>query len=91
MQISIIPFIFVKKIMQVTLNIPNQNAWLALQPLIQYLHIDIIESKKGETIAEDKVLSKIELMQKAACDPLFLADIEEITEDFKFADLENIQ
>lgn len=73
--------------MQVTLNIPNQNAWLALQPLMQYLHIDIIESKKGE----NKVLSKIELMQKAACDPLFLADIEEITEDFKFADLENIQ
>jgi hypothetical protein len=32
--------------MQVLLDIPNQSAWNALQPLIQYLHIEILEQKE---------------------------------------------
>ncbi|MEY4903427.1 MAG: hypothetical protein RLZZ292_1242 [Bacteroidota bacterium] len=39
--------------MQVTLDIPNQNAWQALQPLIQYLHINIVEVAKPAIIEND--------------------------------------
>lgn len=33
---------------------------------------------------------KIELMKKASKDPLFLADIKEVNDDFKFADSESL-
>ena len=33
--------------MQVTLDIPNQNAWQALQPLMQYLNIEVIDFKNN--------------------------------------------
>jgi hypothetical protein len=37
-----------------------------------------------EDVSESK-MEKIELMKKAATDPLFLKDIEEISSDFEFA------
>jgi hypothetical protein len=82
--------------MQVTLNIPNPKAWEALQPLIQYLRISVVELGKkniSETILEktqtnDSLISKIELMQKAKNDTLFQSDIQEIENDFIFIDHE---
>jgi hypothetical protein len=40
-----------------------------------------------EDISESK-MDKMELMKKAANDPLFLKDIEEVTVDFEITDLE---
>jgi hypothetical protein len=40
--------------MQVTLNIPNQSAWKALQPLMQYLRIEIIEFKENSKKKDEK-------------------------------------
>ncbi len=40
-----------------------------------------------EDISDSKI-NKIELMKKAANDPLFLKDIEEIAVDFEISDLE---
>ena len=37
-----------------------------------------------EDVSESKMV-RIELMKKAATDPLFLKDIEEISSDFEFA------
>lgn len=34
--------------------------------------------------------SKMDLMKQAASDPMFLADVNDITGDFNFADAENI-
>ncbi len=39
---------------------------------------------------DDEMEDKIKLMKKASKDPLFLADIEEVSEDFKVIDKEQI-
>jgi hypothetical protein len=38
----------------------------------------------------DEYLKKIELLKKAATDPLFLSDIQEVEEDFNFVDNEQL-
>ncbi len=79
--------------MQVTLDIPNPRAWQALQPLVQYLAIKVIDFK-GFEINSDKVTTKddkMKLMQEAEHDALFQADIQSIADDFKFIDQENIE
>lgn len=76
--------------MQVTLNIPNQNAWQALQPLMQFLHIEVIDAPNHADLLINKSnKSKLELMQAAVNDPLFNADITEINSDFTHIDKEN--
>ncbi len=37
------------------LDIPNQNAWQALQPLMQYLHINIVEITKPAIVENNKM------------------------------------
>ncbi len=83
--------------MQVTLDIPNPKAWQALQPLVQYLAIKVVDFK-GFEINSDKVTTKnntltdkMKLMQEAEHDALFQADIQSIADDFKFIDQENIE
>jgi hypothetical protein len=51
------------------------------------------ESKKVKVVVEDlpeKWAAKWQLMQQAAKDPLFLADMEEINQDFDAIDGENL-
>ncbi len=61
------------------------------------LIIDLPENFRGKksvmVIVEDIKRSyedKCTLMKEAANDPLYLSDIKEVTNDFKYADLENI-
>ena len=81
--------------MQVTLDIPNPKAWQALQPLVQYLAIRVVDFK-GFDINTDKLTAdksratKMELMQSAKMDVQFQADIQDIAADFEFIDQENI-
>jgi len=49
---------------------------------------EIIEKSKSDTVLSKA--KKIELMKQASNDPLFLADIKEISEDFSAVDFENI-
>jgi hypothetical protein len=49
---------------------------------------EIIEKSKSDTVLSKA--EKIELMKQASNDPLFLADIKEISEDFSAVDFENI-
>lgn len=42
-----------------------------------------------EDVDEDK-LSKLEYLKKAANDPLFLSDVQEIQEDFQYTDKESL-
>ena len=42
-----------------------------------------------EDVDEDK-LSKLEYLKKAAKDPLFLSDVQEIQEDFQYTDKESL-
>ncbi len=82
--------------MQVTLDIPNPKAWQALQPLVQYLAIKVVDFKGFEINADDAEIKKntpndkMKLMQEAQHDLLFHADIQVITDDFKFIDQETI-
>ncbi len=73
--------------MQVLLDIPNQSAWQALQPLIQYLHIGVIETKieKNKHLSFMKKRTKNEqlaleaLLEKGITVP----NIESLVRDFE--------
>ncbi|MDQ3021569.1 MAG: hypothetical protein M3R36_13525 [Bacteroidota bacterium] len=57
---------------------------------------DTFEIDKEVTVVIEQQISgdhknKIELMKKAAKDPLFLQDVEEIMEDFKHVDFETLK
>jgi hypothetical protein len=83
--------------MQVTLDIPNPKAWQALQPLVQYLAIKVVDFKGFEikpdnaTIKKNTLNEKMKLMQQAQHDALFHADIQAVTDDFKFIDQETVE
>lgn len=55
---------------------------------------DSFKSKKRVKVtvedADDDKAGKIALMRKASKDPLFLSDIQEIQDDFKYADSEEL-
>jgi hypothetical protein len=55
---------------------------------------DSFKSKKRVKVtvedADDDKASKIALLKKASKDPLFLSDIQEIQDDFKYADSEDL-
>jgi hypothetical protein len=73
--------------MQVLLYIPNQSAWQALQPLIQYLHIGVLETKveKNNPLPFIKKRTKKE---QSALDALLekgitVSNIEALVRDFE--------
>ncbi len=82
--------------MQVTLDIPNPKAWQALQPLVQYLAIKVVnfqdvDVKLQQLGTENNQLGdKMALMKEAQTDMLFQADVQAISADFVFIDQENI-
>jgi hypothetical protein len=45
--------------MQVTLDIPNPKAWQALQPLVQYLAIKVVDFKGFEIKPDNATIKKI--------------------------------
>jgi len=55
---------------------------------------DSFKSKKRVKVtiedADDDKAAKIKLMKKASKDPLFLSDIQEIQNDFKYSDSEEL-
>lgn len=55
---------------------------------------DSFKSKKRVKVtvedADDDKATKIALLKKASKDPLFLSDIQEIQDDFKYADSEDL-
>ncbi len=55
---------------------------------------DSFKSKKRVKVtvedADDDKATKIALLKKASKDPLFLSDIQEIQDDFKYADSEEL-
>lgn len=71
---------------QLILQINNQQDLKLLLLLVERLDIKVVRVNEIEAAQNDKIT----LMQQAASDPLFLADIATITEDFKYVDGEQI-
>ena len=86
-----IRFVKMKRDMsQIVLELNNREDLALLLNLARRLNINIvsvdqiIEKSPATTALDERVL----LMQKAAEDPLFLADLEEVITDFEHADSE---
>jgi len=62
-----------------------------LQKVIQYFEL-LRKQGSGDQLPEDKnaSVSKMEMMKQAASDPLFLADLQEVTVDFAPIDHESL-
>ena len=58
------------------------GVWLPLWPL------DLAEGTKITVLLVEPITAKLELMREAMNDPLFLADFEEVAEDFRHVDAE---
>jgi hypothetical protein len=73
---------------QVVLELNNREDLALLLNLARRLNINIlsvdqtIEKSPATTALDERIL----LMQKAAADPLFLSDLEEVITDFEHAD-----
>ncbi|MEM9992259.1 MAG: hypothetical protein AAF738_10885 [Bacteroidota bacterium] len=70
---------------QITLEIQSNLDLQLLLSLARRLDIKVVSMR---TTPEHGTDEKLELMQAAANDPLFLADIEAISDDFKYVDFE---
>lgn len=58
-----------------------------LRPLMP---LDLAEGTKVEIILIEPLAAKLAVMREAVSDPLFLADLEEVAEDFKHVDAEGV-
>jgi predicted DNA-binding antitoxin AbrB/MazE fold protein len=50
--------------------------------------LDLAEGTKIAVLLVEPIAAKLEVMREAMNDPLFLADLEEVAEDFKHVDAE---
>jgi predicted DNA-binding antitoxin AbrB/MazE fold protein len=50
--------------------------------------LDLAEGTKIAVLLVEPIATKMEVMREAMNDPLFLADLEEVAEDFKYVDAE---
>ena len=76
---------------QVVLELDNRDDLALLLSLVRRLNINVVavrpSSQKESKPANKK--DRIARMRKAASDPLFLADVEEVAADFEHSDSEN--
>jgi hypothetical protein len=71
---------------QITLEFSNREDLTLLLSFAKRLNVHIVSVKSND---ENKTANNRRMiLQQAANDPLFLADIAEITDDFKFSDSE---
>jgi hypothetical protein len=71
---------------QITLEFSNREDLTLLLSFAKRLNVHVVSVKSND---ENKTAnSRRMILQQAANDPLFLADIAEITDDFKFSDSE---
>ena len=73
---------------QVVLEFSNREDLNLLLSLAKRLNAHVL-SVKSDAPLEEKNNRRI-LLEEAANDPLFLADVAEITDDFKYIDNENL-
>jgi predicted DNA-binding antitoxin AbrB/MazE fold protein len=50
--------------------------------------LDLAEGTKIAVLLVEPITAKMEVMREAMSDPLFLADLEEVAEDFRYVDAE---
>jgi predicted DNA-binding antitoxin AbrB/MazE fold protein len=50
--------------------------------------LNLAEGTKIAVLLVEPIAAKLEVMREAMNDPLFLADLEEVAEDFKYVDAE---
>ncbi|HEU0185878.1 MAG TPA: antitoxin family protein [Blastocatellia bacterium] len=50
--------------------------------------LDLAEGTKIAVLLVEPIAAKLEVMREAMTDPLFLADLDEVAEDFKYVDAE---
>jgi hypothetical protein len=71
---------------QITLEFSNREDLTLLLSFAKRMNVHVVSVKSND---ENKTAnSRRMILQQAANDPLFLADIAEITDDFKFSDRE---
>ena len=73
---------------QIVLEFSNREDLALLLSLAKRLNANVLSVKSDGTIQEKN--NRHFLLQQAANDPLFLADIGEISDDFKYVDTEHI-
>ena len=73
---------------QIVLEFSNREDLALLLSLAKRLNANVLSVKSDGTIQEKN--NRHFLLQQAANDPLFLADIGEISDDFKHVDTEHI-
>ena len=71
---------------QLTLEFANREDLALLLSFAKRLNIHVVSLISNDLIKP--IDSRRVLLQQAANDPLFLADIAEITDDFKYSDAE---
>ena len=71
---------------QLTLEFANREDLALLLSFAKRLNIHVVSLISNDAIKP--IDSRRVLLQQAANDPLFLADIAEITDDFKYSDTE---
>ena len=71
---------------QLTLEFANREDLALLLSFAKRLNIHVVSLISNDVIKP--IDSRRVLLQQAANDPLFLADIAEITDDFKYSDTE---
>ena len=76
---------------QVVLELDNRDDLALLLSLVRRLNINIVTVRPSpkKTSKRASKADCIERMRRAASDPLFLADIEEVAADFEHSDNEN--
>ncbi|MBK6993773.1 MAG: hypothetical protein KA138_07000 [Saprospiraceae bacterium] len=77
---------------QVVLEFSNQNDLALLLSFAKRLEVRVISVKKSLKEHNEKPFhdDRLARMQKASKDPLFLADVEEVMNDFSHADQDEI-
>lgn len=50
--------------------------------------LDLAKGTKIAVLLVEPIAAKLEVMREAMSDPLFLADLDEVAEDFKYVDAE---
>lgn len=78
---------------QVILELDNRDDLALLLTFVRRLNINVVAVRPSTKNASDQkdAENRIALMRQAASDPLFLADIADVTSDFKHSDSEHPQ
>ena len=75
---------------QVILELSNREDLTLLLSFAKRLNVHIVSVKSQVPFQTQTADRRRALLQQAANDPLFLADIAEITDDFKHVDSEHV-